>query len=146
MTAVLLIIQFLVAVALTVVILMQRSEGGALGMGGGGGGAGGMMTGRSAANVLTRTTMFLGAVFIGNSILLAVLSGVDTTNRSVVDRAGETEQSDLPFGDFDEIPADDAVADDAPELTGDDEPSLDAPAEDAPSGDNAPQIPETPNR
>ncbi|MEQ8433959.1 MAG: preprotein translocase subunit SecG [Oceanicaulis sp.] len=110
MTAVLLIIQFLVAVALTVVILMQRSEGGALGMGGGGAGTGGMMTGRSAANILTRTTMLLGAVFIGNSILLAVLSGVDTTNRSVVDRAGETEQSDLPFGDFDEIPSDDSPA------------------------------------
>ncbi|MGX6648003.1 preprotein translocase subunit SecG [Maricaulaceae bacterium MS644] len=108
MTAVLLIIQFLVAVALTVIILMQRSEGGALGMGGGG--AGGMMTGRSAANILTRTTMLLGAVFIGNSILLAVLSGVDTTNRSVVDRAGETERSDLPFGNFDEIPSDDSPA------------------------------------
>jgi preprotein translocase subunit SecG len=116
MTAVLLIIQFLVAVALTVVILMQRSEGGALGMGGGGGGAGGMTTGRSAANILTRITMLLGAVFIGNSILLAVLSGVDTTNRSVIDRAGETGQSDLPFGSFDEIPDDDSPA--APALPG----------------------------
>jgi preprotein translocase subunit SecG len=139
MTAVLLIIQFLVAVALTVVILMQRSEGGALGMGGGGGGGtGGMMTGRSAANVLTRITMFLGAVFIANSILLAVLSGVDTTNRSVIDRAGETEQSDLPFGSFDEIPSDDSPA--APQTGNPDE----APGADPAPGEGEPPA-ELPN-
>lgn len=128
MTAVLLIIHFLVAVALVAVILMQRSEGGALGMGGG---PGGMMTGRGAANLLTRTTMILGAVFIGNSILLAILSGVDTSNQSVIDRAGETQEdtSGLPFGTMDEIPADDspATADDASVPS--DEP---APAEDEP--------------
>ncbi len=144
MTAVLLIIQFLVAVALTVVILMQRSEGGALGMGGGG--AGGMMTGRSAANLLTRTTMLLGAVFIGNSILLAVLSGVDTTNRSVIDRAGETEQSDLPFGNFDEIPSDDSPA--APALPGaepDAQPEPQQGAPDETAGEDEPPA-DLPNR
>ncbi len=109
MSAVLLIVQFLIAIALTAVILMQRSEGGALGIGGGG--PGGMMSGRGAANLLTRTTMILGAAFIANSIVLAVLSGVDTTNRSVIDRAGETqEDSDLPFSAFDEIPDESAPA------------------------------------
>ncbi|XBQ15941.1 MAG: preprotein translocase subunit SecG [Oceanicaulis sp.] len=126
MTAVLLIIHLLVTVALVAVILMQRSEGGALGIGGGG--PGGMMSGRGAANLLTRTTMVLGALFIANSIILAVLSGVDSTNRSVIDRAGETRDSELPF-DFDEPPAgsDDAPADlpaDAPQ---------DAPAEEEPA-------------
>lgn len=86
MTTVLLIIQALVAAGLVAVILMQRSEGGALGIGGGGGG---MMSSRGAANVLTRTTMILGAVFIGNSILLAVVAGVDSSGRSVFDRAIE---------------------------------------------------------
>lgn len=83
MTTVLLIIQLLVAAGLVGVILMQRSEGGALGIGGGGGG---MMSSRGAANVLTRTTMLLGAVFIGNSILLAVVASVDADGRSVFDR------------------------------------------------------------
>ena len=83
MQTVLLIIQFLVAAGLTAVILMQRSEGGALGIGGGGGG---MMSSRGAANVLTRTTMLLGAVFIGNAILLAVLAGVGSDGESVFDR------------------------------------------------------------
>ena len=106
MIAVLLIIHLLVATGLVAVILMQHSEGGALGMSGG---PSGMMTGRSAANVLTRLTMILGAVFIGNSILLAVVSGVDSQNRSVVDRAGETESSQFPM-QFDEVPSEETPA------------------------------------
>jgi preprotein translocase subunit SecG len=84
MTTVLLIIQLLVALGLIGVILLQRSEGGALGIGGGGGG-GGMMSGRGAANILTRTTMILAAVFIGNSILLAIVTGVTADGNSVFD-------------------------------------------------------------
>ncbi|MHA6288632.1 preprotein translocase subunit SecG [Maricaulis sp. CAU 1757] len=80
---VLLIIQLLVAAGLTAVILLQRSEGGALGIGGGGGG---MMSSRGAASVLTRTTMALGGVFIANSILLAVVSSIGADGRSVFDR------------------------------------------------------------
>jgi preprotein translocase subunit SecG len=131
MTAVLLIIHVLIAAALTGVILMQRSEGGALGIGGGG--PGGMMSGRGAANLLTRITMILGALFIGNSILLAILSGVTTSTGSVIDRVGETEtSSDLPFGDLQGLDADTI---DAPEATIPAEPALadDAPAEDEPA-------------
>ena len=59
MQTVLLIIQFLVAAGLTAVILMQRSEGGALGIGGGGGG---MMSSRGAANVTDWLSRALGGV------------------------------------------------------------------------------------
>jgi len=136
MSAVLLIVQFLVAIALTAVILMQRSEGGALGIGGGAGG--GMMSGRGTANMLTRITMLLGAVFIANSILLAVLSGVDTTNRSVIERAGETQgDSDLPFGAFDDIPTDEIPSGDGAPA----EPQAEAaPGEDA--GDPPGELPD----
>lgn len=82
MTTVLLIIQVLVAIALTGVILLQRSEGGALGMGGG---PGGMMSGRGAANALTRTTMILAAVFIVNCIAMAILAGGRAPSDSVTD-------------------------------------------------------------
>jgi preprotein translocase subunit SecG len=92
MKEVLLIIQLLVAAGLIAVILMQRSEGGALGIGGGGGG---MMSSRGAANVLTRTTMILGAIFIANCILLAVVASVDSEGRSVFDRDVETPVIDL---------------------------------------------------
>ncbi|WP_300541711.1 preprotein translocase subunit SecG [Maricaulis sp.] len=84
MKEVLLIIQLLVAAGLIAVILLQRSEGGALGIGGGGGG--GMMSSRGAANVLTRTTMVLGAVFIANCILLAIVASVGSDGQSVFDR------------------------------------------------------------
>ncbi|EAP91033.1 MAG: preprotein translocase subunit SecG [Oceanicaulis sp.] len=133
MTAVLLIIHVLIAAALTGVILMQRSEGGALGIGGGG--PGGMMSGRGAANLLTRVTMILGALFIGNSILLAIISGVTTSSGSVLDRVGETQtNSDLPFGDLEGLetdvpaPTDEAPADPAP--ASDDAPAQDEPAQD----------------
>ncbi|MBT5519715.1 MAG: preprotein translocase subunit SecG, partial [Rhodospirillales bacterium] len=58
MTTVLLVIHLLIAIGLVGTILLQRSEGGGLGMGGGGGGGGGgmggFMTGRAAADLLTR--------------------------------------------------------------------------------------------
>ena len=88
MANVLLIIQLLVALGLTGVILLQRSEGGALGIGGGGG-AGGMMSGRGAATMLSRVTMVLAAAFIANSILLAIVYSVDSSGRSVFDRTLE---------------------------------------------------------
>lgn len=103
MLTVLLIIQILVAIGLVAVVLMQRSEGGALGIGGG---PGGMMSGRGAANLLTRTTMILGAVFMANSIALAVLPTLDPTGRSVLDRVGvEGDRGPLPFTFDDEVEA-----------------------------------------
>ncbi len=70
MHAVLLTVHGLIVLALIVIVLLQRSEGGALGMGGGGGG--GFMTSRGAANVLTRTTSVLAALFFATSIALAL--------------------------------------------------------------------------
>lgn len=82
MTTVLLVIYLLITLALVAVVLMQRSEGGALGMGGG---AGGMMSGRGAANMLTRTTMVLGAAFFVMPIVLAIILGMETSGSSVFD-------------------------------------------------------------
>lgn len=73
MTTVILVIHLLIAIALVGVILIQRSEGGGLGMGGGG--MGGFMTGRAAADLLTRTTGILAAVFMVTSLTLALLAG-----------------------------------------------------------------------
>lgn len=74
MVAVLLTIHILVCIAMIGVILLQRSEGGGLGLGGGGGGVGGLMTGRGAANALTRTTVILATIFISTSIALALIA------------------------------------------------------------------------
>ncbi len=69
-----LIIHSILAIVLIIIILLQRSDGGALG-GIGGGSFSGMLTGRSSANFLTKLTAFIAALFLGNSLLLAILSG-----------------------------------------------------------------------
>jgi preprotein translocase subunit SecG len=80
---VLLTINIIVCIALIGVVLMQRSEGGALGMGGGGGG---FMTARGAGDLLTRTTWILFSVFLIISLALTVLTGRMGSSNSVVDR------------------------------------------------------------
>jgi len=75
MTTVILLIHVMVAIALVGVVLLQRSEGGALGIGGGGGGGGGgFMSGRSAGNALTKTTAILAACFFATSLTLSILA------------------------------------------------------------------------
>src|ERR1700761_9312865 len=59
MLNVLIVIHLLLALAMVGVILLQRSEGGALGIGGGGG----VMSGRAAGNLLTRATGILATGF-----------------------------------------------------------------------------------
>lgn len=90
MTTILLIIHLLIALALVGVILLQRSEGGALGIGGGGGGGGGgfggLMSGRASANLLTRTTAFLALGFITTSLTLAILASNRTAPTSILDQ------------------------------------------------------------
>lgn len=72
MHAVLLTAHTLIVLAIIVVVLLQRSDGGALGLGGSGGG---FMTSRGAANVLTRTTSVLAALFFATSLTLAITAG-----------------------------------------------------------------------
>ena len=87
----LLVVHILLALALIGVILVQRSEGGGLGMGGGGGG--GFMTARGQANLLTRTTAILAALFICTSIVLAIMAGGHSKPRSILDAAPATTPS-----------------------------------------------------
>lgn len=82
---IILVIHLLLALALVGVILLQRSEGGALGIGGGGGG-GGLMSSRSAGNLLTRTTGILATAFFITSLALAVLANDHTRGASPFDK------------------------------------------------------------
>jgi len=72
MLAVLLTVHLIACIALVIAVLLQRSEGGALGMGGGG--TGGLISGRGAASVLVRTTMFLALVFFITSVSMTRLN------------------------------------------------------------------------
>ena len=84
MILILFVVHIMVALALVGVVLLQKSEGGALGIGGGG--MSGFMTGRSTANLLTRTTAILAALFFATSIVLAIMAGTQRAPTSVVDQ------------------------------------------------------------
>ncbi|MGV3577354.1 preprotein translocase subunit SecG [Brevundimonas sp.] len=79
---ILLVAMIIISIALTAVILLQRSEGGALGMGGG---PSGFMTARGAGNLLTTTTWWLGGLFVVCAISLTIVGNMERASRSVVD-------------------------------------------------------------
>ena len=92
-SSVLLVIHVMLALALIGVVLLQRSEGGALGSlggGSGGGGMGGFMTARGSANLLTRATAVIAALFFITSIVLTTRLGADHAPRSILDQPAST--------------------------------------------------------
>ena len=89
MITIILVIHLLIAIALVLTVLLQRSEGGGLGMGGG---MSGFMTGRSAANMLTRSTAVLAALFMATSLTLAILAGGDRAPRSIMEQPAPATQ------------------------------------------------------
>ena len=87
MQSVLLVIHILIVVALIGVVLLQRSEGGALGTGGG---TGSFMTGRGQANALSRATAILGALFFATALLMSILSSWNRAPTSILQKSGPT--------------------------------------------------------
>lgn len=142
MENVVLTIHLILAVLLTGVVLLQRSEGGGLGMGGGGGG---VMTGRQAANALTRLTWIFGIALFVTSIALTIIAARQVSNSSIMDQLGAPAQSQqtpgLPTyvpppstgGDPLTPPAPDAGAATAPATTAPAAPAQTAPAATAPA-------------
>ena len=88
MLQVVLVIHLMIAIALIAVILMQKSEGGALGIGGGG--MSNFMTGRGTANVLTRTTAILAACFMLTSVLLVIIPRIGSQAPSIIPETTNT--------------------------------------------------------
>ena len=94
MQTVLLVVHLIVALALIGVVLLQRSEGGALGIGSGGGGGGGnLFSARGVGNALTRTTAYLAVAFFATSITLTILSTRRAGDGSVFDAGISQTQS-----------------------------------------------------
>jgi preprotein translocase subunit SecG len=90
LSTVLLIIHLFVTLALIGVVLIQRSEGGGLGIGSSQG-MGSFMSGRGTANLLTRTTAVLAAMFMALSLTLALLNrGTTGVSRSILDAPAPT--------------------------------------------------------
>ncbi len=67
--------QVVIAVVMIILVLLQKSDGDSLsGIGGGSGGANSIISSRASANILTKITMVLIAIFMANCLILAVLS------------------------------------------------------------------------
>ena len=96
MQNVVLIIHLIVALCLIGVVLLQRSEGGALGMGGGGGG---LVSQRGAATALSKITWVLAIGFLCTSILLTILAGGGESG-SIIDQFLNDQENAIPLPDL----------------------------------------------
>lgn len=92
MANVLIVAYLLIVVALIGVILLQRSEGGGLGMGSN---SNGLMTVRGSANLLTRTTAVLAALFFATAIGLTILSEIDNPTSGIIEGAADDASSNI---------------------------------------------------
>jgi preprotein translocase subunit SecG len=82
MQTVIVVIHLMVVAAMVGVVLLQKSEGGGLGIGS----TGGFLSSRGSANILTRATAVLAAVFFGTSLLLSALAGWDRKPHSIIEQ------------------------------------------------------------
>jgi preprotein translocase subunit SecG len=80
MQHVVIVIHLMLVLALIGVVLLQKSEGGGLGIGS----AGGFMTSRGTANVLTRATAVLAALFFATSLVLSILAGMNRKPATII--------------------------------------------------------------
>lgn len=86
MGSILLVIHLMTAIFLVVLILMQRSGGGALNGLGGGSGANSFLSARGTGNLLTRLTAILATVFFITSIVLSIYyKGAERQSSSVAE-------------------------------------------------------------
>ena len=91
MENILLIINIILAAILVVLVLFQKSEGGALGIGVS---QDNFMLSRSAGNFLTKATAIIATLYIICSLCLTILSrGELTPTTSVLDKIEETDDA-----------------------------------------------------
>ena len=93
MVTIILTFNIIAAILLVVVILFQKSEGGALGIGAS---QDSFVTSRSAGNFLTKTTAVLATLFIVTSILLTMSSQKNVPTTSVLEKIEEKQDMTEP--------------------------------------------------
>ena len=85
-----LVLNIILAVLLIGVILLQRSEGGALGLGVS---QDNFISSRSASSFLTKTTAIIATLFIITSISLTIISKEEISSTSVLEKVEEENDS-----------------------------------------------------
>ena len=93
METIVLVLNILLAIFLVLIILIQKSEGGALGIGNS---QESFVSSRSAGNFLTKTTAVIATLFIVTSIMLTIFSKEEISINSVIDKTEEVEDSSTP--------------------------------------------------
>ena len=88
-----LLINIISAILLIIVILLQKSEGGALGLGAS---QDSFISSRSASNFLSKTTGIIATIFIITSILMTILSQKEISRTSVLEKIEEKQESTEP--------------------------------------------------
>ena len=88
-----LVLNIILAVLLVVIILLQRSEGGALGIGVS---QESFVSSRSAGNFLTKATAIIATLFIITSISLTIMAQKEISTSSVLERVEEKQDPTEP--------------------------------------------------
>ena len=93
MENILLTINIILAIILVILVLLQKSEGGALGIGVS---QDNFMFSRSAGNFMTKATSIVAALFIVCSLSLTIISRGDIENSSSILDKIEENEDDAP--------------------------------------------------
>ncbi len=88
-----LVLNIFLAILLVLIILLQKSEGGALGLGAS---QDSFVSSRSAGSFLTKATAVIATLFIITSISLTIISNKGISTTSVLDKVEEIEDSSEP--------------------------------------------------
>tara|TARA_Y100000590_G_scaffold389155_1_gene463991 strand:+ start:796 stop:1095 length:300 start_codon:yes stop_codon:yes gene_type:complete len=93
MENIILVANIILAIVLIVIILLQRSEGGALGLGVS---QDSFISSRSAGSVLTKATAIIAALFIFTSLLLTIITKEEFSTSSVLEKTEEEKDINEP--------------------------------------------------
>ena len=88
-----LVLNIILAILLVVVVLLQKSEGGALGIGAS---QESFISSRSAGNLLTKATAIIATLFIVTSILLTIIAQKEISTSSVLEKVEEKQDPSEP--------------------------------------------------
>ena len=88
-----LVLNIILAIILVIIILLQKSEGGALGIGAS---QESFISSRSAGNLLTKATAIIATLFIITSISLTIMAKKGLSTSSVLERVEEKQDPSEP--------------------------------------------------
>ena len=88
-----LVLNIILAIILVIIILLQKSEGGALGIGAS---QESFISSRSAGNFLTKATAIIATLFIITSISLTIMAQKEISTSSVLEKVEEKQDPSEP--------------------------------------------------